>query len=133
MDRYTIIDPATSSHNCNLRMVVKDHSGVLQFLAYTGWNESNTYDKIALFPGHDLCHIKGVDVSVHAYEQIEEGFGVPTDYCKLLDDKKCWAAFYSLKSIGMLNLLISGGSGAVFEELEKFHAEVFYGTKSRDS
>lgn len=120
--------PEYGVHCVELRMVLTGTKGVVQFVLYTGWylpENKETSERLgSIFNGRPMP----AELGYHARKPVrdwqkkdEPSFGS----CEYLDGDPCWYDGSGLNAERVYQLLLKGGSDAVWEELESYYEAVF--------
>lgn len=115
-------------HSVDMCWYLKGPKGVIQFITYTNWHLPHIqehFDKLQdrEFP-HLSCHPHAFDIGYHSYKPIYEGQTAVRSDCHLLN-APCYYDGSSLQAEEVLQLLISQGSEAVWQEMQNRYNEIF--------
>lgn len=100
-----------------LRMVLKGERGTVQFCVSTGWAA----------PGSGMPTISPLptDLGYHSPVPRYVGQDMIDDSCPWLDWRPCYYDGSSLAALPVFDLLLTGGSDAVWTRLDEYYDEVF--------
>ena len=102
-------------HGVDIRFVLKGDAGAVQFVMFTDWPFNDLPSN--LFP-------MAADLGYHSPTPRYEGQD-PTTECPYLDGKTCYYDGSGLNAEPVMQKLFTGGSDAVWAELESYYAETF--------
>lgn len=108
-------------HGVDMVFYLTEEKGVIQFVVYTNWNLPS------VTPKHDRLIPKPfpADLGYHSHTPHYDGHTICRDTCELLGGKPCYYDGSSLNAEPVFQLLVSGGSQAVWENLIDYYHQVF--------
>lgn len=125
--------PEYGQHCAEMRFYVKGEKGVVQFILFTGWYPCIIPKPDA--PWQELCmpikldpldHPMPADLGYHSLAPIHNWQTSPTyTDCSLLDQRACYYDGSGLNCYRIFSVMVHEGGERMWEELEKFYAEVF--------
>jgi len=108
-------------HGMDIRFVLKNEKGAVQFLAFTGIHLPHVAQE---FKGREYFgEPTGADIGYHSPTPMYEG-QEPMD-CDLMAEGKCYYDGSGLQADEFMPEFIAGGTDAVWKMLEKRHGEIF--------
>jgi len=132
LERITVVEPAYDRrhedpdknygiHGCNLRFVLKGPDGAVQFLVFTGWHlrsvDGSTWQARDMEP-------MAADLGYHSYMPTyhdQQNMGP----CEYLNGEPCYYDGSSLNAEPVFERMLTGGSDAVWKDLEEYYQQVF--------
>jgi hypothetical protein len=112
-------------HGCELRMLLKGPEGAVQFVLFTGWYLPGV---IEWWKSRGLDTTQAAmpaDLGYHSRVPMYEGQNAIMESCPYLDGAPCYYDGSSLNAEGVFQLLLEGGSDAVWSRLEEFYEDTF--------
>lgn len=114
MSRERIVELKPALRDVELLMVLKGQCGAVQFVILTGWAPP--------YSGGLTLPPLPSDLSYHSPVALYEG-QMAIDECRWLDGEPCYSD--ALAPTPVFELLLSGGSDAVWQRLEEMYDERF--------
>jgi hypothetical protein len=114
-------------HGVELRMVLKGETGAVHFLLYTNWQLPHVTEEFRgkMTPDkYFLFEPLPADLGYHSPKPIYEGQD-SMGPCPYLNGQICYYDGSGLNAEKIYKVLLEKGSDGVWEELEKYHKEIF--------
>jgi len=119
-------------HGVELVMVLKGEKGAIDFVLYTNWMPPHIYEEWKRKMNSDdylktmelMAEPFPADLGYHSYEPLYEGQS-SSGNCKYLDDKPCYYDGSGLNAKKVYDIMLQGGSDAVWKYLEEYYYETF--------
>ncbi len=140
MKRIVTFDPAYDKrskdpsknygiHGVNMRMVLKGNKGAVQFIVFTNWELPHVQREMDSKPLNNFPYMfhkpMPADVGYHSPVPMYKGQGPSSKSCEYLDGKPCYYDGSGLHAEKVFDILLKGGSDAVWQYLEKYYNEQF--------
>lgn len=117
---YDRVSEGFGIHCCDLRVVVKNERGAVQFMAFTGWFTDSVPKKTwtGLAP-------MAADLGYHSPTQMYEGQDPAQESCQYLDGRPCFYDGSGLNAERPWKILREQGLEKLYEYLEEYHRQTF--------
>lgn len=122
-------DPSKNygTHGVDIRFVMSDEKGAIQFLLYTNWQLPHIAEKQYKDPSIPKWMLRPMpaDIGYHSPKPIYEGQGIMAESCEYLDGRPCYYDGSSLQADVYFDVLVTGGDEALWNKMEEYHKELF--------
>lgn len=121
-------------HGADLIMLLKGKEGAVQFVLFTNWGLPDVTERLLNKPITSRIDLEcrflpmPADVGYHSPKPMYDG-QKPISNCTALDGKPCYYEGSTLYAEKVFDILVSGGSDAVWNELENYYNSVFHKEK----
>ena len=123
-------------HGCNLCFYVKGEKGAVQFIIYTNWHLPHVQKELISkchgsrteFSGHHFCHLEPIpaDIGYHSPKPMYDSQEPISTECDLIGKgKPCYYDGSSLNAEGYFQIMVEGGSEALWKALEEYYHNRF--------
>lgn len=136
-------------HGLEIRFVLKNYKGAVQFLLFTNWLPANVSPDLKWFEGILPTEVKDpigpmfvtllinpfmpafllkpmpADLGYHSPKPLYDDQGQMTDKCKFLNGKPCYYDGSGLNAMKIFNILLNEGEEGVWKELLIYHESIF--------